>query len=50
MSTDDEQIEIMLKYYPAYEPPSERHIFVKDDYGWLRHVMRNRVNDIEEGK
>jgi hypothetical protein len=46
--TEDDKLEVMLKYHPAYEKPTRNNWFVRDDYNWLKYIMQNAVQKIED--
>ena len=45
--TEDDEVEVMLKYDSAYKKPDSNKWFVRDDYKWLKYIMQNAVQKIE---
>lgn len=47
--TEDDEVQVILVYYPEYEKPSvSSNWFVRDDYNWLKYVMENAVQKVED--
>lgn len=47
--TEDDEVQVILVYYPEYEKPSDSsNWFVRDDYNWLKYVMENAVQKVED--
>lgn len=44
--TEEEMIEILNTYY-KYARSSARHVTVRNDYEWLQHITKLRVNMVE---